>query len=51
MFDLDMGRYAAFVWPAWGLSAAVLGVLAASAVIAARRWSADLRRLEEIPPS
>jgi heme exporter protein D len=51
MFDLDMGRYAGFVWPAWALSAAVLGALAARAVIAARRWSAELRRLEEIPPS
>ena len=42
MFDLDMGRYAAFVWPAWGLSAAVLALLAAS-----RRWSAELKRLED----
>lgn len=51
MLDLDMGRYAAFVWPAWGLSAAVLAGLAARALIAARRWSAELRRLEEVPPS
>ena len=27
MLDFDMGRYAAFVWPAWGLSALVLGAL------------------------
>ncbi len=47
MFDLDMGRYAAFVWPAWALSAAVLAALAARAVIAARRWSAELKRLED----
>ena len=46
MFDLDMGRYAAFVWPAWALSAAVLAALAARAVIAARRWLAELKRLE-----
>lgn len=51
MFDLDMGRYAAFVWPAWGLSALVLAALAARAVIAARRWSAELRRLDDQPPS
>jgi heme exporter protein D len=50
MIDLDMGRYAAFVWPAWGLSAVVLAALAARALIAARRWSAELRRLED-PPS
>lgn len=51
MFDLDMGRYAAFVWPAWALSAAVLAALAARAVIAARRWSAELKRLEDGPQS
>ncbi|MDP1913129.1 heme exporter protein CcmD [Brevundimonas sp.] len=49
MFDLDMGRYAAFVWPAWVLSAAVLAALAARALIAARRWSAELERLEDEP--
>lgn len=46
MIDLDMAPYAAFVWPAWILSAAVLGGLAARALLAARRWSADLKRLE-----
>lgn len=51
MFDLDMGRYAAFVWPAWALSAAVLAGLAARALIAARRWSVELKRLEDVPPS
>ncbi len=49
MLDLDMGRYAAFVWPAWGLSAVVLAALAARALIAARRWSAELKRLEGEP--
>ena len=46
MLDLDMGAYAAFVWPAWGISALVLGALAARALLAARRWSAELKRLE-----
>ncbi|WP_439476551.1 heme exporter protein CcmD [Brevundimonas sp.] len=50
MFDLDMGRYAAFVWPAWALSAAVLAALAARAMIAARRWSAELKQLEDETP-
>lgn len=49
MLDLDMGRYVAFVWPAWGLSAIVLAALAARALIAARRWSAELKRLEDEP--
>ena len=47
MPDLDMGEYAAFVWPAWALSAVVLGALAARALIAARRWSAELKRLDD----
>jgi len=51
MFDLDMGRYAAFVWPAWALSAVVLAGLSARALIAARRWSAELKRLEAEPKS
>lgn len=46
MLDLDMGKYAAYVWPAWGISAVVLAALAARALTAARRWSAELKRLE-----
>ena len=49
MLDLDMGRYAAFVWPAWGLSAIVLTALAARAALAARRWSAELKKLQDDP--
>jgi heme exporter protein D len=51
MIDLDMGRYAAFVWPAWGLSALVLAALVARAATAARRWKAELKRLEHETPS
>lgn len=46
MPDLDMSPYAAFVWPAWGLSALVLAAVAARALVAARRWKAALARLE-----
>lgn len=46
MIDLDMGKYAAFVWPAWGITAVVLGALTLRALIAARRWSAELKRLQ-----
>jgi heme exporter protein D len=46
MLDLDMSPYAAFVWPAWGLSALVLTALVARAVVASRRWKAELKRLE-----
>jgi len=47
MLDLDMSPYAAFVWPAWGLSALVLAGLSARALIAARRWKAELKTLED----
>lgn len=47
MLDLDMSPYAAFVWPAWGISALVLGVVVARTLAASRRWKAELRRLEQ----
>lgn len=46
MLDLDMTPYAAFVWPAWGVSALVLTALTVRAVVAARRWKRELARLE-----
>lgn len=46
MPDLDMSPYAAFVWPAWGISALVLAAVVARAVTSSRRWTAELRRLE-----
>ena len=46
MLDLDMTPYAAFVWPAWGVSALVLTVLTVRAVVASRRWKRELARLE-----
>ena len=51
MLDLDMAPYAAFVWPAWGVSALVLAVLTARAVIASRKWKRELERLEADAPS
>jgi heme exporter protein D len=51
MLDLDMTPYAAFVWPAWGVSAVVLTALAARAVIASRKWKRELARLEADAPS
>ena len=46
MLDLDMTPYAAFVWPAWGVSALALIVLTVRAVIASRKWKRELARLE-----
>ncbi|MDO1558949.1 heme exporter protein CcmD [Brevundimonas sp. 2R-24] len=50
MPDFDMGRYAAFVWPAWGISLIVLGALAARALIAARRWRREAEKLDQERP-
>ena len=47
MLDFDMGKYAAYVWPAWGISAVVLAALCVRALIAARRWKAALKALED----
>lgn len=46
MLDLDMGKYAAYVWPAWGISALILAALAARVIVSARRWKAELKALE-----
>ena len=47
MPDFDLSPYAAFVWPAWGISALVLAALAVRALVQARRWKRELARLEE----
>jgi len=50
MPDLDMGRYAAFVWPAWGISVLVLGALIVRTIANARRWKRELAQLEADRP-
>jgi heme exporter protein D len=44
--DLDMGRYAAFVWPAFAASLIVIGALAVDTLARARRWRREAERLE-----
>jgi heme exporter protein D len=43
---LDMGRYALFVWPAWGLSLLVVGGLTIKTVRDAARAARELARRE-----
>ncbi|HEV2678267.1 MAG TPA: heme exporter protein CcmD [Aliidongia sp.] len=43
---LAMGGYAVFVWPAYGVAAAALGLLAIGSV---RRYRMAQRRLARIP--
>lgn len=47
MLDLDMSPYAAFVWPAWGISVIVLAAVVVRAVTASRKWKAELKTLED----
>ena len=45
MPDFDFGKYAAYIWPAYGLTAAVFAGLVASTISHARKWR---RRAEEL---
>lgn len=38
MLDLDPGPYAAFIWPAYGLTALVFILMIAGSLNRARRW-------------
>jgi heme exporter protein D len=47
--DLDASPYAAFVWPAFGVSALVLAALALDSWRRARRWRRAAERRREAP--
>ena len=38
MLDFDAGKYALFVWSAYGLSGLVILVMVADSLLRARRW-------------
>lgn len=46
MLDFDAGKYAAFVWPAYGLTAIVFVLLIADTLARARRWRRAAERGE-----
>ena len=45
MPDLQFGKYAAYIWPAYGLTAVVFAALIVGALGHARKWK---RRAEEL---
>ncbi len=47
MLHLDMGRYAAYVWPVYAISAAVLAALVVDSLARARRWRREAERHRE----
>jgi heme exporter protein D len=51
VFDFDMGKYGVFVWPAWAISALVLGWMVFDTVQRARRAKAELKRLDPDEPA
>ncbi len=46
MLDFDMGKYAAFVWPAYAITAVVLGGMILDSLLRARRWKAQAQQEE-----
>ena len=45
--NLDVGRYALFIWPAYAASALVLGGLLVDSLVRAARWRRKAERREE----
>ena len=46
MLDLDAGKYAFFVWTAYGASALVIAAMIADTLMRARRWRREAERLQ-----
>lgn len=46
MFDFDMGKYAAYVWPAWGATVVVFIALGVRTALQSVRLKRELARLE-----
>jgi len=45
MPDLDLGKYAGFIWPAYAITAAVFAIMIAASLNHARRWRARVEAL------
>lgn len=45
-FDFDAGKYAAYLWPAFAISAAAFAWMIADSVLTARRWKREAQRLQ-----
>lgn len=47
MLDLDAGKYAAFVWPAFAITGLLLAWMIADTLARARHWRRRVRQLED----
>ncbi|WP_269714529.1 heme exporter protein CcmD [Caulobacter sp. NIBR2454] len=50
MLDLDAGKYAVYLWPAFGLTAAVFAWMTAATLLRARRFRRQVEALEKNRP-
>ena len=48
MAFFDMGKYAAFIWPAYGLTAIGFGWMIIDSLARSRRWRRESERLEAL---
>jgi heme exporter protein D len=48
MPNLDLGKYAAYIVPAYAISALVIAALAADTLLRARRWKREAERREQL---
>ena len=48
MPNLELGKYAAYIWPAYIISAAVIAAMVADTLMRARRWKREALRLETL---
>jgi heme exporter protein D len=46
MLDLDPGKYGAFLWPAFGITALVIGWMIVDSLSRAQHWRKEVARLE-----
>jgi heme exporter protein D len=47
MLDFHAGKYAPYVWPAYGITAAVLGLMITESLARARRWRRALEHIRK----
>jgi heme exporter protein D len=49
---LDAGKYALYLWPAYGLSVLVIGGLVVESLMRAARWrrAAEAQERKDVPP-
>lgn len=50
MLDLDAGKYALFVWPAYGVSLIVFGGMIWTSLATTRRWRKRAEELKAAAP-